>query len=74
MPRTAPSFLLADEVGGFKAWELWRYATGIGKTPREALDDPELAFGLSVMRGHDRFQREMERKAEASLRARSGRR
>lgn len=74
MPRTAPSFLLADEAGGFKAWELWRYATGIGRTPREALDDPALAFGLSVMRGHDRFQREMQRKAEASARASARRR
>lgn len=68
MPPRKTSFLLASEFGGFKAWELWRYASSIGRTPREALEDPHLGFGLSVMRGHDTFEREMQRKAASRRR------
>lgn len=65
MPPRA-SFLLRDEQGGLKSWELWRYAKALGVNPRRALNDPDLAFGLSVMRGHDRFRRELfRRSAEA---------
>jgi len=39
------------------AWELWRLAMASGRTPREALLDPDLAFNLTVMRAHDEYRR-----------------
>lgn len=52
------SFLLDTELGRFRAYELWRYARGVGLTPHQALQDPHLGFNLSVMRGHDKMRSE----------------
>ena len=49
--------MLATERGGSVAWELWRYCRAVGKTPQEALRDPDLAFNLTVMRAHDQARR-----------------
>ncbi len=52
------SFLLEEPAGKLLAWELWRYSRATGVSPRQALRDPDLGFGLTVMRGYDQRRRE----------------
>lgn len=37
--------------------ELWRYCSGIGQTPAQALDDPDFPFNLTIMRIYDAARR-----------------
>ena len=62
MPTTR-DFLVASEGGRFGAWELWRLAKALGESPRKLLKDPDLAFNLTVMRGHDQWKRDRREKA-----------
>lgn len=62
MPKTC-DFLVATDEGRFSSWELWRLSKALGESPRKVLKDPDLAFNLSVMRGHDRWKQDRRTKA-----------
>src|SRR5262245_32030808 len=44
-------FFVRDEAGLEMARVLWKYCRAMGRTPREAWDDPDLPFNLTVMYG-----------------------
>lgn len=47
-----PAPFWTSEEGAATAVELYVFAKDIGKTPAEAMRDPDLPFNLSVMRGY----------------------
>jgi len=49
--KRARGFLLQTEAGLAACQELWRLAKASGRTPWEALHDPNLPFNVTVMRG-----------------------
>jgi hypothetical protein len=56
--------MVRTDEGRAAAWELWRLAKATGTRPSALLNRKlhpraELAFDLTVMRGHDRFRRDL---------------
>lgn len=60
---TTRDFLVETDKGRFAAWELYRLAKALKRSPRELLKDPDLGFNLTVQRGHDRWKKDRVSKA-----------